>query len=191
MTYKGGDKTISRLVEMLNKVGSTKLGGAALGSLTGSENNYNAYFGFPDATGEYVANGGSLGGDIALSSGAGWSDLGHEVWHAFQDENGSGGGSIFSEVEAYAAKASMEAESNGGIIPNLGRPGSYEAGFYSLAMQGLVGSHEFNQIAFDDAIKYFKLGSINNGKGAYDNFPLRLPYQRVLLKKLYPLVRRP
>ena len=194
MTYDGQDKSISDKIIILNRMNSTKNGKKLLGILTSSNNSYdiadnvendynteNAHFNANDK------NNGKAGGVVVTK---GKNDLGtisHELFHAYQDDEGQGGRSIHNEVEAMLFQTSVISEyfwKNPTAFPR----------------SPLVGENdEYNSIV-DDLLKVFSTDSMekviggfkdfsgaNKGK-VYDGYDLyRNNQPRNLIQDFYPL----
>ena len=100
MTYDGQDKSILGKVNTLNQMNSTRGGKKLLGELTSSSNVY-SITDSPDDNfnmAHFCANddlNGKSGGVIVTNGKNTLGTISHELFHAYQDENGQGGGNQY------------------------------------------------------------------------------------------------
>ena len=191
MKYAGKDKNVAGLVRSLNRLATVKAGNKVLSSLIGSTANYNVSFNASLSTpGAFSSQGSNPGGSISLNPGSfDFGAVAHEVFHGYQQEQGSWGRSIMSETEADLFSGTMRiATGDKNVIfgnPNAGFAGAN----YERAMQSLVKS--FDESTFwNDAVYQFKTGSALNWRNRYDQFRDTLPHQKILINNAYPLLRR-
>lgn len=118
----------------------------------------------------------------------------HELFHAFQHENGQGGASINNELGAYlfGQAVAMTGAFGGVQVPN--RTNEKQGQIYGETYNYLL--YEAKKVDFRTLINYsnallnFKAGSSSNVTGLYNNFPLVKPTQsNPVLFKLFPLIR--
>ncbi|MCO6432678.1 RHS repeat-associated core domain-containing protein, partial [Nitrosomonas nitrosa] len=182
MEYKGKNKSVAQLINHLNKLWGVKAGSQVLNDLMESSANYNISFDAALSTpGAFSSTGSSPGGDLSLNPGTYDSGtVAHEVFHGYQQEQGSWGESILSETEADLFSGAMRlATGDKNVVfgnPNAG----YAGANYDRAMQSLVKS--FNDLTFwNDAVYQFKTGSALNWKKRYVKLLDALPHQKVLI----------
>ena len=105
----------------LNSINEHKIGGKVVSALCDSKKKYMIETGYEGENPNYTANWnpstgkrGGCGGTININNGVMDMNqiLSHEVFHAYQDENGQYGRNIHNEVEAYMFEAIV---CNGGI----------------------------------------------------------------------------
>ncbi len=211
MKYKGDNKFVSLAVNKLNQMGSTKNGNKVLGELISSKNVFSMTNTFAkDKNGNDVkgalsfekAEGG--GGRVnagmlyskTMTDNAKLESLAHELFHGFQNEQGQGGASSFNEVEANVFGVSVAQEyafdngmMGGGTATSLGQDNG-NGKVYESSFQQLLYSKAFPLQAFEVAVRNFKVGSLKNASGLYNNYPLRRANQtKSLIKQFYPLTK--
>lgn len=182
-------------------------GEEVLGTLTSSSKSYNFVNtdvkdkdGNPTTAFAFVENenGGTIyAGQYMNNSVSGYGKVegtAHELFHAYQYENGQGGASIVNEVEANLFGSSIAtnwAFDTGYIGANsstgMGND-TYMGKAFQSAFSSLQGSYSgFN---FIKAAMTFKAGSEKNASDAYNNYPLiRENQKKSLIKSFYPLIK--
>ena len=194
MKYDGQDKSISDKITILNRMNSTKNGKKLLGKLTSSNNSYdiadnvendyntdNAHFNAND-----VKNG-KAGGTIVTK---GKNDLGtisHELFHAYQDDEGQGGRSIHNEVEAMLFQTSVISEYSWNNLMTFS-PCSLlgDDDCYNNIVNDLL--KVFSSDNMKEVIEGFKYCSGANRGEVYDDYNLyRSNQPRDLIQEFYPL----
>lgn len=192
MTYNGSDKVVAQQINSLNSMNKTKNGSTVLTELSNSINHFNI-------TNNQSASGtagfmgyGSGGGEFLMNGRNDLLNISHEMFHAFQHENGQGGRSIANELEAYLFSDGVNLEFNGG----MGAAGSYsqsqsnskDGQIYANELTKLLHSGSFNTQSFNIAVNLFKNNSGAKQTGIYNNYPLRRSNQIInLIQKFYPL----
>src|SRR5690606_38576361 len=161
MEYKGEDTFTRNMVNTYNKLYDSRLGKDVVVGLTGSENIYVATSEAPPTENSehkagFRANQDG-GGTLYMNSETGVEVVSHESFHAYQHENGQGGASLFSELDAYLFSTAVSAElSEGGgfFIPsalNAKSEDSELGGKFQSAVRNLLFSQEFSREDFDTA----------------------------------------
>mgnify|MGYP006278652365 CR=1 FL=1 len=196
MEYKGDDKLILKRIGVLNKMNETKNGKKVLTTLVDSENHYMIMTGDGENP-EFCANdieSGQKGGQIETKGNEDLKTYSHELFHAYQDEKGQGGASIFNEVEANLFASSVQQQYNIKHLEPFGSffSGSSLGGIEGKAWNDLVDSQfnkdEFNKREFNILVLNFKNRSIKNIDGHYNNYPIRRKNQtEYLISDFYPL----
>jgi len=190
MEYKGKNKAVAQLINHLNKLGGVKAGNQVLNELMESSANYNIAAVMvlsPNLGGFFQGTGSEPGGNIYLNAGSfDFGTVSHEVFHAYQQELGSGGESHMSEVEAELFSGAMRM-ATGDKDVRFGNPDAWYSGAdFERSMQGLVKS--FDLQTFWNAVNGFKTGAALNWREGYSKFSRNLPHQKVLIQHLYPLL---
>jgi uncharacterized protein RhaS with RHS repeats len=206
--YKGKDSFVGTIVTNLNKMNSTEIGKSVLGSLSESKSDYSFVNSNPKTSdGKDVQGlsfqasengGGTIQAGFLMSNlskqtsqeGANIEGAAHELFHAYQSENGEKGATINKEVGAYLFGKAVSTTLGYGFsgFGNLSKKGQA----YDKSMSDLMFSDKFNQKLYDTSINTFKAGSVgNNGTsgGIYNKFR-KVPNDRnPAIKHLYPLMR--
>ena len=196
MEYKGDDKLILKRIGVLNKMNETKNGKKVLTTLVDSENHYMIMTGDGENP-EFCANdieSGQKGGQIETKGNEDLKTYSHELFHAYQDEIGQGGASIFNEVEANLfASSVMDEYSSKHMTPfsrtwNVTHLTSDKAKSWEDITDDLFSEKEFDKNTFYQTVLYFQKFSQKNASGAYDNYKIRRKNQtEILIKDFYPL----
>ena len=103
--------------------------------------------------------------------------LSHELFHAYQDDNGRSQRSIYNEVEAYVFCKMMSGLSTGIYSDNNNE--------YTLYGEEIV--QKFDEKKFEYLVNHFKIDSKANSTGKYNDYKLnpgRYKYSSSLLNKL-------
>lgn len=188
MKYTGKNKSVGFVINELNLLDKNSAGAKVLNSLIESKGNYNTLFdnNLPTA-GQFVGDGTLVGGTITLNSGSlSFEALAHEVFHSYQQENGSGGPSQMIEAEAYLFSGAM-ALSLTGKNPFVGT-GWYAGANYINDVSSLL--KNYSDITFWDMVRDFPSGSFHNIDNIYSKLPYYLQNQKVLIHNIYPLLRK-
>ena len=194
MNYKGDDSVIEEQINSLNAMYNTKNGATVLSVLSASKNHFNVTNGqSADGTVGFVGNEAG-GGTLLMNNNNGLEYISHDMFHAFQHENGQGGRSIFNEVEAYLFSDGIvtqhSLDNNITSIRNSGA--AIDESSMSITYQNAYGilynKSSFSKNDFIKAVKLFKTHSTKNANAIYNNYPLQTTNQRYsLLKQFYPL----
>lgn len=206
--YKGKNTFVKTVSENLNKMNSTEIGNQVLSALSTSKNEFSfVNQSVKNSNGDEVQalsysatdkGGGIISAGLLMSNlgqqpsqeGSNIESISHELFHAYQGENGERGATINREVGAYLFGR--------GISTSLGYGSSGFGNFtkegqtYEGAMSNLLFSDKFNSSLYNTAINNFKAGSIgNNGSvGAiYRNFMIKPNDTNPIIKRFFPLVR--
>ncbi|NCD00340.1 MAG: hypothetical protein EOL95_11670, partial [Bacteroidia bacterium] len=198
MTYEGSDKVAAQQVNGLNAINSTENGNNVLSSLTSSKKLYNVTNGsFDEGTSGIMEN--ANGATLYMNGNNDLSTMSHEIFHAYQYENGQGGASIHNEVEAYLFSAGITysfSMLNGGPSSSFEyaiNPNTTGGKEYEKSVSNLLNWKSFSSSDFNSAVSLFKNNSQKNmpdiyGKQVYNNYPERRNNQtKSLLSKFYPL----
>ncbi len=206
--YKGKDSFVSTIVNNLNKMNGTEIGKSVLSSLSDSKSDYSFVNSNPKTSdGKEVQGlsfqaskngGGTIQAGFLMSNlskqtsqeGANIESIAHELFHAYQSENGEKGASINKEVGAYLFGKAVSTNLGYGFggFGNLSKEGL----IYDKSMTDLMFSDKFNQKLYDTSINTFKTGGVgNNGTsgGIYNNFKIIPNDTNSVIKRLYPLIR--
>jgi RHS repeat-associated protein len=206
--YKGKDAFVNTITKNLNKMNSTEIGKGVLSTLSGSKND----FSFVNETVKtadgqeiqalsYSASengGGTISAGFMMSSlgkqssqeGSNVENVAHELFHAYQGENGEKGASVNREVGAYLYGKAVSTSLGYGFsgFGNFSKEGQV----YDKAMSGLLFSDKYNQSLYNTAVNNFKAGSVgNNGSafGLYRKFKVMPNDNNPVIKRLFPLIR--
>jgi hypothetical protein len=197
MKYTGNDKTIATRVDALNQINDSKNGKTVLNELTGSKNMYMMMNndGSCSSNANFVENDmqkGGEGGQIMLNDNS-LSDMSHELFHAYQSENGGGGnGSIVNEVESYLFQYSIAGSVNStSLFASTGNNASGVRG-YNDNVNDLISSSSFSPESFFNVVKGFKQFSEANRNGNYSKVSVLNSNQptkatQSLITKFFPL----
>jgi len=195
--YSGDSEFIASQVNTLNKAYSTENGNEVISFLhedkdvtsitnkSSSIDNTKGYLGDKKGGGELF-----LGED-----GANLESMAHELFHAYQNEKGQGGASIENEVEAYLFGTSVDLQyafDNGGMTSSISGLGneSLPGEIYQKSFSKLSRSNSFDQKSFNNAVHSFKMGSLSNSGGIYNNYPLMNPSgSKNLIRNFFPLTK--
>ena len=172
---KNAGKFVNGVANSLNKINGTKEGKIVLDELSQSNEDYfirSKQIGNSDAG--YVSSQNSL----YMNGLSNISVLSHELFHAYQDENGRSPRNIYNEVEAYVFQKMM--------APNSENSGfSSENKVYEDAMNRL--KDRYNSKDFSYAVSHFRRDSKANASGKYKNYeyvPKGFGCSNSLLKKV-------
>jgi len=210
MKYDGDNKFIAASVGYLNKMNSTEDGSSVLTNLVKSENAFNFNNEFSKKDGKEIKNQLSFtaskngGGDIkagalledVLNPTQKLSSTAHEVFHAYQSENGEKGissGAINREIGAFlfgeAISQNYQMQTTG-VAPLFPFGNNTTAGNnYNMAMSGLLYAPSFNQTLYNSAGNNFLKGSVANSKGTYTGKTFNSNYSNPLISKFFPLIK--
>ena len=188
-----GDAAAQQQIQTLNEMYSSSLGQEMLDALIGSTNDYyitNESTGVPgtSATVQY--------GNGSRSQMGGANDMlnmSHELFHAFQYENGEGGATYKNEVEALIYSNALTLQTKGTALKQLAslNPGTSDGNNFENAMNGLLWGKTFSQTDFSTAVDLFQSQSIMNSSGIYNAkyYNKGDPSNGSLLQRFYPLMR--
>ena len=206
--YKGKDSFVGTILTNLDKMNSTEIGKSVLSSLSGSKSDYSFVSSNPKTSdGKEVQGlsfqaaengGGTIQAGFLMSGlskqssqkGSNIESTAHELFHAYQSENGETGVSVNKEVGAYlygkAVSTNLGYGSSG--FGNLSKEGQD----YDKSMSNLMFSDKFNQKLYDSSVSTFKLGSVGNSGTSgniYKNFKVVPNDRNPVIKRLFPLMR--
>ena len=188
-----GDAAAQQQIQTLNEMYSSSLGQEMLDALIGSTNDYyitNESTGVPgtSATVQY--------GNGSRSKMGGANDMlnmSHELFHAFQYENGEGGATYKNEVEALIYSNALTLQTKGTALKQLAslNPRTSDGNNFENAMNGLLWGKTFSQTDFSTAVDLFQSQSIMNSSGIYNAkyYTKGDPSNGSLLQRFYPLMR--
>jgi len=187
-----GDAAARQQIQTLNEMYSTSLGQEILDVLISSGNDYYVTNETARTQGTMVTikygNGAKckMGGINTILC------MSHELFHAFQYENGQGGATYKNEVEALIYSNAIAWEAGALFVGQLGtfNPGTPDGDAYENAMNNLLGT-SFSQTDFSTAVNLFQSQSRMNETGMYNTsyYTKGDPSQGSLLQQLYPLMR--
>ena len=206
--YNGRDAFVSTVSKGLNKINSTEIGATILSTLSSSKNDFSfvnktvkaengkdiqALSYSPNESGGGTISAGFLVSNLSKRSsqeGSNVENIAHELFHAYQGENGEQGSSVNREVGAYLYGRAVSTSLGYGFSGF----GSFskEGQIYEKAMSTLMFSDKFNPSLYKTAIDNFKAGSIgNNGSamGLYRKFKVVPNDNNPVIKRLFPLIR--
>lgn len=151
-------------------------------SLINNYNTDNAHFNANDKIN------GKAGGVVVTKGKNNLGTISHELFHAYQDDEGQGGRSIHNEVEAMLFQASVVCENKWekGAIPLCSLIGDNKE--YNIIIDALLSGYSSDNM--DKAIKGFQEYSGANRGGVYNsNYPPRRGdnQSRDLIEDFYPL----
>lgn len=197
--YTGNNKFAGKSIEYLNKMGASPAGSKVLSRMSKAPADFVLKNKTPKngAAASFTpkGEGGKMHVGILMSGRTDRQKLGsfsHEMFHGYQQLNGSQLGTINSEVEAYLFQYGIE-KSAGYQIGNLGY-NSHWGQAYNASMQSLLTSSTFNQSDFNSAVENFLPGATINaryhglGVGRYENLPMINNYDPSI-DQVYPLQR--
>jgi RHS repeat-associated protein len=198
MKYDGTDEIVAKQINSLNQMYSTKNGSVVLDRLSNSIKEYNLTNEKSKGGAGFIEN--ENGGKFNMNGNNDVMNISHEMFHAFQYDNGQGGASSFNEIEAYAFSQGVFTEyaMNTGLVTMWGNcsasisknPATENGNKYENAFNSVLYSNEFPAEDFNTAVSLFKSESNANASGDYDNYPLRRPNQKIsLLQNLYPIIK--
>ncbi|TAD93002.1 MAG: RHS repeat-associated core domain-containing protein, partial [Bacteroidetes bacterium] len=203
--YKGKDAFVKSVGKMLTAISSTEHVQTVVSELSGSKNAY-SFVNEKPAKGSFSFRANESGGgtlkagllmDKSFDTDLGIESVSHELFHAYQYENGVGGTSVFNEVQAYlfgmaiASSLGLQTEANQGVGNGSPAGQLYDKAIYSL----LYGQNNWGNVEgyknLAVATMAFKSGSNSNSSGIYNTFPVIRPNQlsKVLVAKFFPLFR--
>ena len=187
-----GDAAAQQQIQTLNEMYSTSLGQEMLDVLIESANDYcitNESASIPGTSGTVEYGNGAkckMGGNNTILG------ISHELFHAFQYENGQGGATYKNEVEAYIYSTALVMEAGVPSIYQLGtlNPGTPDGVKFEKAMENLLGT-SFSQTDFSTAVDLFQSQSRMNSSGIYNSsyYTKGDPSNGSLLQQFYPLSR--
>ena len=207
MSYSGKNTFVSKTIEYLNAVNDNG-GSKLLTSLVSSSNKFNFINEVPldksgksNGTFQFLENaegGGVIKAglfmDNTISEYTNVESTAHELFHAFQYENGQGGASVYNEVEANVFSSAIATnwrnniEYMGAMSSNGIGKSSLKGLIYETSFKSLLSS--YSTVGMIGAVGTFKDGSSSNEAGNYNNYPIKRSNQRnSMLKQFYPLVR--
>ena len=179
---KNAGKFVNGVAKNLNKINGTKEGKIVLDELSQSNEDYfirSKQIGNSDAG--YVSSQNSL----YMNGLSNISVLSHELFHAYQDENGRSPRNIYNEVEAYVFQGIMEMRFDGNTRNNTGVQSTNGDTKHTTSMMNLIG--HYNSKDFNYAVSHFRRDSQANSRGKYKDYgyiPEGLHCGNSLLKKI-------
>ena len=187
-----GDAAAQQQIQTLNKMYSTSLGQEMMDVLIESGKDYyitNESARTPGTSGTVKYGNGTkskMGGNNNTLN------ISHELFHAFQYENGQGGATYKNEVEAYLFSYALTMEAKEPSVYQLGtsNSGTPDGVKYEKAMENLSGK-SFSQTDFSTAVDLFQSQSRMNSSGIYNAsyYTKGDPSNGSLLQRFYPLYR--
>ena len=196
--YKGKDAFVNAVYKILQDMDGTKTGAKMISELTQSSNSFdfkntkssagNRSFSFSG----YLNGGGEVKAAALLNpqiqQGQKLESVAHELFHGYQHEFGDNGAYIHREVEALLVGKAIAMQAGYGIQNSFGT-NSNAGRVFDGAMNSLFFGNNYNNNAFQTAVRTFKSGSIANQAGTYNHYGT-LPNQTnpiLRWKKLFPL----
>ena len=185
-----GSQVAQTQIKVLNDMYSTDLGMELLNVLIESNNYYyisNEYSSKPGTCSTAPYGNGSyskMGGNNDLLN------ISHELFHAFQFENGQGGATHYNEVEAYLYSIALTTTKSGAGNHQLTSqfPDSEDGQAFNTTIYNLMWN-EFSEKNFEYAVNNFASQAEANRFGVYDNYKIREGNESPLLPAFYPLIR--
>ncbi len=202
--YKGKDKFVNKVASQLNLMNADQGGSRVVSELSKSESRFTFTNTFmKDKDGKEIKDqmsfapnasdgGGTFKAGALMNESLTESDrletVSHETFHAYQNLHGETR-SINNEVGAYLFGKSVVLNSSlGGTALSFGN--ATDAGkSYQDSMTSMLFANQFDPKQYENAIKTFKSGSMNNEKGTYNNFRIRSNDSNPVIKKFFPLTR--
>jgi len=207
------DNFVSTVVSYLDEMSGTDLGKKVIDDLVGSANVYTyANEAVKDKDGNtvdamlFVPNESNKGGTI--KAGFLMNDAheakkiegnSHELFHAYQQNNGETGNDIPRELSANIFAQAMLNHIYGGkdishaVGETVGHkekaPLTANGQAFVTSFQKTLYSPAFDQEAYNKAVNLFKAGSVFNYSGTYNNLPTESSSKVNALIRLYPLVK--
>ncbi len=177
MQYDGTDEKVKARIDNLNSIYNTDVGSKVVTSLVESKQSYMIMDNDMGCSknSNWIENNktqGKCGGQIMLNN----DELGHfshELFHAYQSENGRGGsGCILNEVEAYLFQY-MVTDNCGmeNLFSKNGLVGD-DVRSYNHAVQTLWDTKGTDSACMDEVVNGFKRMSSANRAGNYSSNPL-------------------
>lgn len=188
-----GDAAAQEQIKTLNGIYSHDLGREVLDVLIESGNDYyftNESTGVPETAATVPYGNGSraqMGGANDMLN------MSHELFHAFQYENGRGGATFTNEVEALIYSNALTIQAKGCSLIQLTsiNPGTPDGDVFHDAMESLLFSPIFSQTDFLTAVDLFQSQSYMNRNRTYDTdyYTKGDPSNGSLLQQFYNLQR--
>ena len=187
-----GDAAARQQIQTLNEMYSTSLGQEMLDVLIGSGNDYYVTNETARTPGTMVTIKYGNGAKCKIGGINTILGMSHELFHAFQYENGQGRATYKNEVEALIYSNAIAWEAGALFVGQLGtfNPGTPDGDAYENAMNNLLGT-SFSQTDFSTAVNLFQSQSRMNETGMYNTsyYTKGDPSQGSLLQQFYPLMR--
>ena len=172
----GGD-AVRQQITSLNGIYSTDIGMELLDVLIGSEKEFlisNESSGKSNSASTKATENGTVSKMGGLND---IYNLSHELFHAFQYENGQGGATIYNEVEAYIFSQCLTDTymmNTGIVIQTMSahiscHPNTTNGELFEQAMYNIVNSNAFPASDFDTAVRLFRSESNANVQGGYNS----------------------
>jgi RHS repeat-associated protein len=158
LKYGGEDKFIKSTIETLNIMNSIKEGETVISELVGSTNIYNiTNKNSEKGTAGFVE--GKDGGKINMNNELSLLTISHELFHAYQYENGQCGPNVNNEVEAYLYSSVINSlyNNSGGPSDITGVDNEFGR-IHEKAMNDLL-FNGYSQGNYEKAINTFLLGN--------------------------------
>ncbi len=156
-------KEASKIKGNLDKMLKDKAGEKVVGRLTNSKKTYTIAADAKTGDGSYNP----LSNKVSLASGENnLTSLSHELFHAYQDDNGRTSQTIYNEVEAYVFSGVVSGRSEG-ITSNTDI--DYRNTGLGFAKE-LKNGKSFNSKTFQYLLDNFKESSSANWKGTYNKY---------------------
>ena len=182
--YEGSDGFIMDTYNKLNQLNDMFSGTDFIPSIVNSYDVYNI------SSAESIIEGTHTFKNGVISMGTTYSigDIGHELFHAYQDTKGQGGASIYNEVEAYLFQTKILYTMYQGCASTpLTTVEEHSFENFSNALNILI-FDGFYQNAFNVVVSEFKTASNANNLGFYNKYPLiRSNQTKSLIKQFYPI----
>ena len=168
----------SKIKENLDKMSNDNAGEKVVNRLTNSKDKYTIAADAKTGDGSYSA----FSNKVSLVSGKlnNMEALSHELFHAYQDDNGRIPQTVYNEVEAYIFSGMMSGKKTMGMMSDKNPEYSKHA---NNMMKG------FSNKSFDYLVSHFRRDSkANNLKGTYNSYrynPGKYTIGQSLLRDLY------
>ena len=180
MEYHGENEVIASYISSLNELSTVEIGEIVTDKLVGSHTVYKLLEG--TGQGSKDAGGGYYTQSTTIKLMAKMINTGkvaHELFHAFQDEQGFYGSTVNAEVGAYLFQGAIEMNTvrgnSVGTMAFSGRGTTLAGENFYKAMYFLASSSTFSQSFYKAAVANFIQGSLANSTGLYDQFSVLNP----------------